>query len=329
VKWLPLERWLLAACALFAGCGGPPIGEVFDAPATRPPPPLPLLAAGDVIEVEFARAAAPRGEYRLGVGDRVKVEVQLRPELAATLTVAPDGCVTFHRIGAELAAGRTLEQLRAALEAALTARAQLPESRVSVFLEQGDVALDRVIDTLLRHPSGTLRELTVGADGRVSLPLIGALLVGGLAPHEVEELVNQRLAVEVAHLRASVRVKQLQRDQFTVAGEVWRPGRYPLSGSLTLIDAIALAGGDTPVADLSAVLVVGAPQGEHVEAWLYDVETALEHGSALPQVRVHPQDTIVLLRTGIGDVNAFVDQWIRRNIPVNMTFTYRLDDPDG
>lgn len=321
----PLFALLVAVFSVLLNCGGPPLGDAFDQPAPRAPAPLPTLFAGDSLEVEFARTATRRDEYRVGIGDRVRIEVQLHPEFTASVTVAPDGRVTYQRIGSLPASGQSLEGLRAALEQALAA--QLPTPAVSLFLEQGDVELDRVIDLLLRHPTGSLREVTIESDGRISLPLAGTMLVAGLSVSEVEELLNQRLAVESPNLRASVRTKLLTRRNFTVMGEVYRPGRYALPGELTLVDAIALAGGDTPVADLESVLVIGAPQGETVEAWLYDVETALEHGSALPQICVHPQDTIVVLRTGIGDVNEWIDQWIRRNVPVNMTFTYRLDDP--
>lgn len=326
----PVSIRLACAASLllgFASCSGPALGEPFEQPVARPASPLSPLAAGDVLEVEFARTSVQERTYRLGVGDRVKIDVQLHPELDASVVVAPDGAITYHRIGSQPAAGRTLDELRVAVQEALAK--QLPDPIVAVFLEQGDVALDRVVDMLMRHPSGTLREVMIEGDGRVSLPILGSLLVAGLMPREVEELVNSRLATELPALRASVRTKLLTRQNFTVMGEVFRPGRYALAGELTLVDAVAMAGGDTPVADLGAVLLIGEPRGAEVVAVLYDLETALDHGSTLPQVRIQPQDTIVVLRSGIGDVNEWVDQWLRRNIPFNMTFTYRIDDPDA
>jgi protein involved in polysaccharide export with SLBB domain len=311
----------------FASCSGPALDEPFEQPAPRPAAPPSPLAAGDVLEVEFARTRIQEGTYRLGVGDRVRIDVQLHPEISASVTVAPDGAITYHRIGSQPAAGRTLEELRVAVQEALSK--QLPDPIVAVFLEQGDVALDRIVDMLMRHPEGTLRQVMIEGDGRVSLPIVGSLAVAGLTPREVEELVNKHLAAELPALRASVRTKLLTRQNFTVMGEVYKPGRYALSGELTLVDALALAGGDTPAADLSSILLIGEPHGNEVVAVLYDLETALDHGNTLPQVRIQPQDTILVLRSGIGDVNLWVDQWIRRNMPFNMTFTYRLDDPNG
>lgn len=326
----PVSIRLACAAALALGCAsccGPTLDEPFEQPAARPPAPPSPLGVGDVLEVEFARTRIQEGTYRLGIGDRVRIDVQLHAELGASVTVAPDGAITYHRIGSQPAAGRTLEELRVAVQEALAK--QLPDPIVAVFLEQGDVALDRIVDMLMRHPDGTLRQVAIEGDGRVSLPIVGSLAVAGLSPRQVEELVNARLAAELPALRASVRTKLLTRQNFTVMGEVYKPGRYPLTGELTLVDALALAGGDTPVADLASVLLIGEPRGNEVTAVLYDLATALDHGNTLPQVRVQPQDTILVLRSGIGDVNVWVDQWVRRNIPFNMTFTYRIDDPDG
>ncbi len=317
---------LIALLALLPTCGAPPIGEAFEQPAPRPPPRPTTLVAGDVLEVEFTRVTTLKETYRLGVGDRVRIEVQLHPDMTSSATLAPDGTVAYHRVGSVPASGRTIEELRAALQTALASH--LPDPSVSVFLEQGDVAVDRFVEMLLRHPTGTLREVTVEAGGHISLPVVGDALVAGLASREVEELLNTRLASELPSLRVTVRPKVLTRANYTVVGEVSRPGRYALSGETTLIDAIANAGGETPVANLEEVMVVGEPVDGEVRAWLYDVETALLHGSTLAQVRVQPQDTVVVMRTGIGDVNEWIDQWVRRNIPTNLTFTYRLDDPN-
>ena len=317
----------LVLSALVASCGAPPIGESFEQPAPRPPPRPTTLVAGDVLEVEFTRVTTLKETYRLGFGDRVRVEVQLHPDMTSSATVAPDGTIAYHRVGSLPASGRTLEELRVALQQSLGRH--LPDPAVSIFLEQGDVAVDRLVDMLLRHPTGTLREVTIEPGGHLSLPVIGDALVTGLDVREVEELLNTRLASELPSLRVTVRPKLLTRAVFTVVGEVFRPGRYPLTGEMTLIDALASAGGETPVADLAQVMVVGEPVDGAVRAWLYDVDTALAHGSALAHVRVQPQDTVVVLRTGIGDVNEWIDQWVRRNIPINLTFTYRLDDPNG
>jgi polysaccharide export outer membrane protein len=116
---------------------------------------------------------------------------------------------------------------------------------------------------------------------------------------------------------------------FSVLGEVTRPGRFGLNGPTSLADAIALAGGQTPVGDLSSVVVIGEPVDDNVDAWLYDLQTALDHGSSLAQVRLHPQDTVLVLRSGIGDVNEFIDRYIRRNIPINVNVTYRIDTNGG
>jgi protein involved in polysaccharide export with SLBB domain len=316
-----------ATLLFLAACGGPPIGEPFEKPAPRPPAPPLTIVPGDMIEVEYLRSATSADDYRLELGDRVRIELQLHSELTASVTVAPDGTITYHRIGAVKAKGKTIEELRTTLAAALAPH--FPQPEVTVFLEQGDVAVDRFIDTLLRHPQGTLREVQVEDDGTISLPACGTIPVTGLTPRIVEERLNESIGGRFPSLRVSVRPKTLSRAMFSVLGEVTRPGRFGLNGPTSLADAIALAGGQTPVGDLSSVVVIGEPVDDNVDAWLYDLQTALDHGSSLAQVRLHPQDTVLVLRSGIGDVNEFIDRYIRRNIPINVNVTYRIDTNGG
>ena len=325
----PPARSIVAIAMLltFSACGGPPIGEPFAKPAPRPPPPPLTIVPGDMIEVEYLRSGISADDYRLELGDRVRIELQLHPELTASVTIAPDGTITYHRIGAVKARGKTMDELRASLAVALAAH--FPEPEVTVFLEQGDVAVDKFIDTLLRHPTGTLRDVQVESDGTISLPACGTIAVMGLTPRTVEERLNDAIGAKFPSLRVSVRPKTLSRAMFSVLGEVNKPGRFDLNGPTTLADAIALAGGETPVGDLSSVVVIGEPVDDAVDAWLYDLQTALDHGSTLAYVRLHPQDTVLVLRSGIGDVNEFIDQYIRKNIPINVNVTYRIDTNGG
>jgi polysaccharide export outer membrane protein len=100
-------------------------------------------------------------------------------------------------------------------------------------------------------------EVTVNENGQVTLPLIGNLKVGDLAPPAIERLVASRLR-DGEYLRnpeVSVQVRQLRSQVISVLGEVQRPGRFPLQGRLTVLDALATAGGLTQRADRVVSLI--------------------------------------------------------------------------
>ena len=100
-------------------------------------------------------------------------------------------------------------------------------------------------------------EVTVNDNEQVTLPLIGTLKVGGLTPPTIEKLIAQRLR-DGEYLRSpevSVQVRQVRSQMISVLGEVQRPGRFPILGKLTVLDAIATAGGMTQRADSTAMLI--------------------------------------------------------------------------
>lgn len=100
-------------------------------------------------------------------------------------------------------------------------------------------------------------EVTVNDNGQVTLPLIGTIKIGDLSPQAIERLVTKRLR-DGEYLRnpeVSVQVRQLRSQIFSVLGEVQRPGRFPLQGRLTILDALATAGGLNTRADRTVFLI--------------------------------------------------------------------------
>ena len=115
---------------------------------------------------------------------------------------------------------------------------------------------DQIFITVFGQPDMSA-EVTVNDNEQVTLPLIGTLKIGGLTPPMIERLVAQRLK-DGEYLRnpeVSVQVRQVRSQMISVLGEVQRPGRIPIIGKLTVLDAVATAGGLTPRADNSALLI--------------------------------------------------------------------------
>jgi protein involved in polysaccharide export with SLBB domain len=108
--------------------------------------------------------------------------------------------------------------------------------------------------------SGTFR---VDTDGTIVYPLLGQLKIAGATANEVAETV--RAGLEGDYLVApqvSVFVSEYNSRKVAVIGEVNNPGRYPFREGLTLIDALAEAGGTTEHALLNSVRVTRATSGE-------------------------------------------------------------------
>lgn len=106
-------------------------------------------------------------------------------------------------------------------------------------------------------------QVVLDGRGQITLPLIGPVSAAGLQPRELEKLVAKRL-VEGGYLTNAdvvVNVQQLRSRFFSVLGAVARPGRYPLENSLSVLDALAEAGGATDRAEPAITLIRAEPSG--------------------------------------------------------------------
>jgi polysaccharide export outer membrane protein len=124
-------------------------------------------------------------------------------------------------------------------------------------------------------------EYTVGPDGAVSFPLIGAVDARGRTVAELREALTRKLAAGYI-LDPRVSIDVLNFRPFYILGEVNRPGQYPYADGLSVAQAVATAGGYTYRARTNRVFIRRAD--EAVEA-----EMSLKGGR---QIWVMPGDTI-------------------------------------
>jgi len=97
-------------------------------------------------------------------------------------------------------------------------------------------------------------EYVVDGSGYVRLPLIGQLQAAGLALNEFE--ASMKAALENGYLRnARVSVEVINYRPFYILGQVNRPGEYPYVNGMSVLNAVAVAGGYTYRANESAVYI--------------------------------------------------------------------------
>ena len=122
-------------------------------------------------------------------------------------------------------------------------------------------------------------EFLVGGNGKISLPLIGETQAGGLTIAEFQEEVATALRDGfITDPRVSAEI--LNYRPFYILGEVSNPGEYPYTNNLTVLNAVATAGGFTYRADNRRVFIKrGAGDGE-------------EEFPLTTSTRVAPGDTI-------------------------------------
>jgi polysaccharide export outer membrane protein len=108
------------------------------------------------------------------------------------------------------------------------------------------------------------REVQVDGSGDITYPLIGRVQAKGLTPIELAQEIEARLRGKyIRDPQVSVNLKETVSQVVTVDGQVKDPGLYPVLGSMTLMRAVARAGGTTEFAKLEDVVIfrtVGSKQ---------------------------------------------------------------------
>ena len=106
------------------------------------------------------------------------------------------------------------------------------------------------------------RTVRVSEDGKVTLPLLGEVVVDGLTKSEVEKKLGQLLGEKyVQNPQVTVFIREYQSKRVSVLGAVEKPGPYQLLGRQTLMQIISEAGGLTRDAGNEIVIIRQLPDG--------------------------------------------------------------------
>jgi len=163
------------------------------------------------------------------------------------------------------------------------------------------------------------RTVRVNSFGVVSLPLIGATTVGGMTSQEAERYIARKFAENyLQDPQVTVFIKEFTNQRVTLEGAVAKPGVYPLRGETTLLRAIAIAGGQGSLTDLSNVVVYRSDSSGMRQGQVYDIEK-IRRGET-PDPPIVNDDVIVLNRSPARVV--FKDSLFRDVLDAINPFSY-------
>jgi polysaccharide export outer membrane protein len=122
-------------------------------------------------------------------------------------------------------------------------------------------------------------EFALDGSGVLAFPLIGNIDANGMTPRELQSAIAKKLDPDYMH-NPSVSVEVATRRPFYVIGEVQKPGAYPYVPELTLLDAVATAGGQTYRANMSSFYIKRRVNGQVVRV-LANQESQLQPGDTV------------------------------------------------
>jgi polysaccharide biosynthesis/export protein len=136
---------------------------------------------------------------------------------------------------------------------ALTAKANdtSPATRQAYRLQPGDI-----VTVSVWKEEDLQREVLVRPDGALSFPLAGEINVDGRTVEELRVDLVDRLKRYVPEPVVTVAVKAIGGNRVYVIGKVARPGEFPFSSTLDVMQALSLAGGATPFAQINDIVIL-------------------------------------------------------------------------
>jgi polysaccharide export outer membrane protein len=136
-------------------------------------------------------------------------------------------------------------------------------------------------------------QVLVRPDGGLSFPLAGDVAASGLTVEALSKELATRLRKYIPEAVVTVAVKELGGNRIYVIGKVNRPGEYPYSRPLDVMQALSLAGGATPFASLNDVRVLRREDGHQTAIPFRYGE--VERGRNLEQnIELRTGDTVVV-----------------------------------
>jgi len=254
--------------------------------------------------------------YQLNVGDEIRVESFTDEALTRDLMIQPDGTITLRLLGQVRATGRTVVQLRDALEELYKKYYNVPAItvtplKVNTKLEDLRASVDRRAGI-----GGQSQLVRVTPEGTVSLPAIGSVPAQGLSLAELQEEVNERYRQQVEGIEViPVLVQRAPRFVY-VLGEVGTPGRFELTGPTTVLQALSMAGSWKVGANLRQIVVFRRGDDWRLMAAMLDLDAALHGKQPCPagEIWLSDSDVIVVPKSRILVADDFIDLVFTRGI---------------
>jgi polysaccharide export outer membrane protein len=163
-----------------------------------------------------------------------------------------------------------------------------------------------VIEMSFRFTPEFNQVVTVQPDGFTPLQGAGEVKVAGLTVNEATDAILAKYVHMLHQPVVTLILKEFNKPSFVVGGHVARPGKFDFRGTVSLTDAIAMAGGFSPGARDSQVLLFRRVSSDIAEVKKVNVKRALEKGRLHEDLALQPGDAIYVSTSKLGKVDRFM-----------------------
>ncbi len=170
-----------------------------------------------------------------------------------------------------------------------------PSTRVAhVRLDTYIIGVGDVLDVNVWKEPELSHPVPVRPDGMITMPLIGEIKAVGLTPVQLQDQITSGLQKVMSEPQVTVMVSSVNSMSFNIMGQVNRPGYYPITRPITILDAIALSGGFRDFAKQTKVYVLRAAPDGTQERLKFNYKQVIKGRNMAQNIMLQPHDTLVI-----------------------------------
>ena len=136
-------------------------------------------------------------------------------------------------------------------------------------------------------------DVTVRPDGKITLPVIGEMQAAGVGPVELQKQITAAAGRFLTDVNVAVVVRQINSRKVFVTGQVKTPGAHALNAPLTVMQALALAGGLLEYADEKNITILRVT-ADGTSSLKFNYKDVAKGKNLAQNVVLKPGDTVVV-----------------------------------
>jgi polysaccharide export outer membrane protein len=140
---------------------------------------------------------------------------------------------------------------------------------------------------------GLSGDVIVRPDGKISVPLLNDVQAAGQTPQQLGEQIRTTATRWVQDPNVTVIVRQVNSRAVYITGQVVHAGRYPLNGSTSILQLIAMAGGLAEWADAENVTLMRSEQNRFV-THRFNYKDVVARKNLAQNIELRPGDTVIV-----------------------------------
>lgn len=138
------------------------------------------------------------------------------------------------------------------------------------------------------------RKVLVRPDGKISFPLVGDLTAAGVEVEALRQTLQTKISEFIHEAPVTVMLMEARSARVSVVGKVNKPGVFPMDGPMSVLQALAMAGGMTPYASTGSIRIIRSESSGEQRFIAFDYDKVADGKNLDQNIRLDPGDVVLV-----------------------------------